>query len=110
MTPEQWQQARDILHEALEYDPGRRTAFLTEACSDNDALRSEVEVTGDIHRLARFEREARVLATLNHSNIGAIYGVEDALTDEGAVLCPRWVCAEFPAAKIGIADCGSLLL
>ena len=28
-------------------------------------------------RLARFEREARMLAALNHSHIEAIYGVED---------------------------------
>jgi serine/threonine-protein kinase len=31
----------------------------------------------DIERLARFQREARVLASLNHSNIAAIYGVEE---------------------------------
>src|SRR5207302_5657783 len=34
--------------------------------------------TADPERLARFEREARMLAALNHPHIGAIYGVEDA--------------------------------
>jgi Tol biopolymer transport system component len=32
----------------------------------------------DPERRARFEREARVLASINHPHIGAIYGVEDA--------------------------------
>ena len=34
--------------------------------------------TSDPERLVRFEREARILASLNHPHIGAIHGLEDA--------------------------------
>src|SRR6185437_11836120 len=34
-------------------------------------------VAGDAMRLARLTREAQVLASLNHPNIAAIYGVEE---------------------------------
>jgi len=34
--------------------------------------------TSDPERLARFEREAKVLASLNHPNIAAIHGLEEA--------------------------------
>src|SRR5579864_970165 len=32
----------------------------------------------DAERMARFEREAKVLASLNHPNIATIYGVEES--------------------------------
>ncbi len=37
--------------------------------------------TADPDRLARFEREARVLASLNHPNIAAIHGIEEDEAD-----------------------------
>ena len=35
-------------------------------------------VAGDADRIARFRREAQLLASLNHPQIGAIYGVEES--------------------------------
>jgi serine/threonine protein kinase len=35
------------------------------------------EVSSDPDRLARFQREARVLASLNHANIATLHGLED---------------------------------
>jgi eukaryotic-like serine/threonine-protein kinase len=50
--------------------------------TDNNLKRSvaikvlPAAMAGDLDRLARFQREAEVLAALNHPNIGAIYGLE----------------------------------
>jgi serine/threonine protein kinase len=36
------------------------------------------DLAADPDRLARFQREAKVLASLNHPGIGAIYGLEES--------------------------------
>ena len=38
------------------------------------------EFSGDAGRIARFQREAEVLASLNHSNIASIYELENPLS------------------------------
>ena len=43
-------------------------------------------LAGSAERLARFEREARILATLNHPNIAAIYGIEESAGVRALVL------------------------
>jgi len=43
MTPERWQQIRDVLEEALELAPEQRSAFLQRNCSSDPSLRQEVE-------------------------------------------------------------------
>jgi serine/threonine protein kinase/Tol biopolymer transport system component len=61
----------------------------------------------DPDRLARFEREARVLASLNHPNIATIHGIEDgggirALVMElveGETLADRLMRGAMPAAE-----------
>ena len=59
----------------------------------DDRLRRDVaikviprSVATDPERLARFTREARLLAAFNHPNIGAIYGIEESAEIRALVL------------------------
>src|SRR5688572_1648678 len=43
MTPERWQQVKEIFDSAIKYLPEHRNHFLSQACSGDKELRSEVE-------------------------------------------------------------------
>jgi eukaryotic-like serine/threonine-protein kinase len=43
MTPERWQQVKEIFNSAIAYRPEERSSFISQACSGDEDLRSEVE-------------------------------------------------------------------
>jgi serine/threonine protein kinase/Flp pilus assembly protein TadD len=43
MEANHWRQVEDLFHEAMQLGDAERAAYLTDVCSDNDALRREVE-------------------------------------------------------------------
>ncbi len=43
MTPERWQQIKDVFNSALKYEPAQRSSFLSKACDNDAALQKEVE-------------------------------------------------------------------
>src|SRR5215471_11403467 len=66
------------------------------------------QFTSDADRLERFRREAHVLASLNHSNIAAIYGFEDSASMralvmelvEGSTLAERIALGSIPIDEV----------
>src|SRR5437773_895120 len=49
MTPERWQQVKRIFNSAVQLEAAERSAFVIEACGDDDSLRKEVESLIDVH-------------------------------------------------------------
>ena len=43
MTPDRWQQVKEIFNSAITCPPAERSVFISQACFGDDALRSEVE-------------------------------------------------------------------
>src|SRR6266700_2330399 len=58
MTPERWQQLKQIFQSALERNPAERSAFLNQACADDPLLRSQVESLIASHKQAGDSIEA----------------------------------------------------
>jgi serine/threonine protein kinase len=50
--PEQWEKVKEIVGAALDREPGERPAFLNAACSNDDALRAEVDSLLSAHAQA----------------------------------------------------------
>ena len=57
-------------------------------------------VATDPERAARFEREAQVLAALNHPHIGAIYGVEVGESGKSRYLILEFIDGESLAGRL----------
>ncbi len=90
MTPERWQQVKEIFRSALERAPERRAAFLAEACRGHDSLRREVESLISSHEQSNhfidspaFQAAAEMLVdgqefkpgeTLGHYEIRSVLG------------------------------------
>ena len=62
MNPDRWHRIDELFAEALDHEPGKRSAFLAVACGSDSALRSEVE------DLLRFDARAQTNAFLTESS------------------------------------------
>src|SRR5687768_14971159 len=119
MTPERWQQLKQIFQSALERKPAERAAFLNQACADDPALRSEVESLISSHDQAGDSIEAmaveaasemlgddqagpiagthighyQVLTHIGHGGMGEVYLAED--TQLGRKVALKLLRAEF---------------
>lgn len=89
MNPDQWPRVKELFHAALERGPAERSAFLTDACGGDQALRAEIDRLLAAHEQAgtfiewspmaavAAARSARRIATgqvVNHYEIGRLLG------------------------------------
>lgn len=74
MTPERWQQIKEVFHLALEHEPGKRSSFLSKACDNDVALQKEVESL-----LAAHEKDGSFIDSPAYK--GAFELLKDQLTE-----------------------------
>jgi len=81
MTPERWQQVKEIFQAALDRAPVERTAFLNDACGGDELLRQEVESLISSHEKdgsfidsPAYEAAAEILTITGDSIVGQTVG------------------------------------
>ncbi len=50
MTPERWQQAKEIFGRAIQYEPTEQSDFLSKVCGDDEVMRKEIETLIAAHQ------------------------------------------------------------
>ena len=85
MTPERWQQVREVLHGALQLAPEERPVFLNHACAADDSLRREVEslLASSDEALSSFLKSTAMRVTLTKGTTLGDYEVQSLLGSGG---------------------------
>jgi len=97
LTPEDWRRVREILEQALELAPGRRSAYLQEACAGNAALRLEVETL-----IAADERAGAGFLAGNAAEVSPLLAPpEDPVSLTGSRIGPYQIVEEIGHGGMG---------
>ncbi len=96
MTPEQWQQIKNVFQSALEREPDQRASFLAETCSANLELRREVE-----RLIALHDQAGGFMETLAPELAAGIFGDTDDQSLIGRRIGPYKVVREVGRGGMG---------
>src|SRR5262249_51866993 len=96
MKPERWQQVDKLFQATLEREPQARSAFLDEACADDQALRSEVEAL-----LASDEQAGSFIASPAIEAAAELMAVDQTNSMIGKVIGPYRVISQLGAGGMG---------
>jgi len=90
MTPERWQQVKEVFHSALQHEPAQRSVFLSNACAGDESLRQEVESLISSHEKGgsfidspAYEAAAEALTNNPELKVGQIIGHYEVLSTLG---------------------------